>query len=51
MLTNAELAMIATVKEAGFGKIVVLVSCAMPMEIKNLADDNAIDTIMWVGSL
>lgn len=50
MLTDAERDLLAYVKTQGFKKIVYLVCSAMPMEVKILEDDDAVDGMLWIGT-
>ena len=47
-LSDEEMALIDEAK-ANFDKVIVLVNSTNPMEIANLADDDDIDAIMWIG--
>ena len=50
-LDNNERDLIAHVKESGFENICVIINSATPMELGELADDEAIDSIVWIGSV
>lgn len=47
-LTNDERALLALAKE-NFHRVVVLLNTANPMEIGELAADDGIDAILWIG--
>ena len=49
-LSNDERDLLNWVKNQGFGKVVVLLNSAMPMEINELKKDDAIDSIIWIGT-
>ena len=48
-LSNDERDLVNWVKEQGFSKIVVLLNCGTSMEIEELKQDDAIDSILWIG--
>ena len=47
-LSDEEMALIDEAK-ANFDKVIVLVNSTNPMEIGNLAEDEGIDAILWIG--
>ncbi len=49
-LSNDERDLLNWVKNQGFGKIVVLLNSAMPMEVQELKTDDAVDSIIWIGN-
>ena len=49
-LSNDERDLVNWVKAQGFGKIVVLLNSASAMEIEELRQDSAIDSILWIGN-
>lgn len=49
-LSNDERDLVNFVKEQGFGKIVVLINAGTSMEIEELKQDDAIDSILWIGN-
>lgn len=49
-LSNDERDLVDFVKSQGFGKIVVLLNSASAMEIEELKQDDAIDSILWIGN-
>ena len=49
-LSNDERDLISYVKSQGFSQIVVLINSAVPMEIDELDKDDAIDSILWIGT-
>lgn len=49
-LSNEERDLVNWVKAQGFGKIVVLLNSASAMEIEELKQDAAIDSILWIGN-
>ena len=49
-LSNDERDLINWAKEQNFGKIVVLLNCATSMEIEELKQDDAVDSILWIGN-
>ncbi len=48
-LSNDERDLVNWVKGQDFGKIVVLLNCGTSMEIEELKQDDAIDSILWIG--
>lgn len=48
-LSDNERATIQLAKNGGFGKIIVLINSANPVEIEELKADDKIDAIMWIG--
>ena len=50
-LDNNERDMINHVKESGFENICVVINSATSMELGDLQDDDAIDSIVWIGSV
>ena len=48
-LSNDERDLVNWVKGQGFSKIVVLLNCGTAMEIEELKQDDAIDSILWIG--
>lgn len=48
-LTDEEEELVYTVKQAGFKKILVVINSSVPMEIGNLQNDPAINSILWIG--
>jgi beta-glucosidase len=49
-LSNAERALVNFVQNQGFKKIVVLLNSSCAMEIQELKDNEAIDSILWIGN-
>ncbi len=49
-LTNDERDLVNWVKGQDFGKIVVLINTGTSMEIEELKQDDAIDSILWIGN-
>lgn len=49
-LSNDERDLVNWVKEQGFGKIIVMINAGTVMEIDELKQDDAIDSIMWIGT-
>ena len=49
-LSNAERALLNYVENQGFKKIVVLLNSACAMEIEELKQDDAVDSILWIGN-
>ncbi len=49
-LSNDERDLVNWVKSQGFGKIVVLLNAASGMEIDELKKDDAVDSILWIGT-
>ena len=49
-LSNAERALVNFVQNQGFKKIVVLLNSSCAMEIQELKDNEAIDSIIWIGN-
>ena len=49
-LSNEERDLVNFVKEQGFSKIVVLLNSGTAMEIDELKQDDAIDSILWIGN-
>lgn len=47
-LTKDEKAILSFAKE-NFEKVIVLLNCVNPMEIGELANDDGVDAIMWIG--
>ena len=50
MLSDDERALLETVKNAGFKKIIYVISSALPMEVKLLEDDPEVDGMLWMGT-
>ena len=48
-LTNSEKELLNYVKAQGFEKIIYLINCSEIFEIGNLAQDEAVDAILWIG--
>ncbi len=48
-LSNEERDLVNWVKDRGFKKIVVLLNCGTAMEIDELKQDAAVDSILWIG--
>ena len=49
-LSNAERALINYVENQGFKKVIVLLNSACAMEIEELKQDDAVDSILWIGN-
>ena len=49
-LSNEERDLVNWVKGQGFGKIVVLLNSGTAMEIEELKQDSAVDSILWIGN-
>lgn len=49
-LSNDERDLLAWAKRQGFSKIVVLLNSSTSMEIEELKQDDAVDSIIWVGN-
>lgn len=49
-LSNDERDLLNWVKNQGFGQTIVLLNSAMPMEIEELKKDDAVDSIIWIGT-
>lgn len=48
-LRPAEKELIEKVKTLGFGKVVLVLNTASAMELKEMDEDNGIDSILWIG--
>lgn len=48
-LTDSEEALLEYVKAQGFKKIVYLINCSEIFEIYDLVQDDAVDSILWIG--
>ena len=49
-LSNDERDLLNWVESQGFGKVTVVLNSAMPMEIEELKEDDAVDAILWIGT-
>ena len=49
-LSNEERDLVSWVKGQGFGKIVILLNSGTAMEIEELKQDAAVDSILWIGN-
>ncbi len=49
-LSNDERDLVKWVESQGFGKIIVLINAGTSMEIDELKQDPAVDSIMWIGN-
>lgn len=48
-LTDSEEALLEYVKAQGFEKIIYLINCSEIFELGKLANDDAVDAILWIG--
>lgn len=49
-LSNEERALVEWIKGQGFSKIVILLNSSTSMEIEELKQDEAVDSIVWIGN-
>ncbi len=49
-LSNDERDMVNWAKEQGFSKIIVMINAGTGMEIEELRQDEAVDSILWIGT-